>query len=446
MHNATSDVVQRNYMHLVWDIVWFGLAFSAVNRFMSVYALRMGADETVLGWLASFPALVMTISATFTLVWRERRSSSVRALILPGFIFRLIFILPAFAPLLPEAWRIPWLVITVTLPGIGQGIAGAMFVVLIQESVPNERLTLLFSRRSLNFNIGLAISAVTYGIWLEVVPFPYNYQAMYVVAFGLAMLSLWHCSRVRPCIVDSVPPRKPAISPWRSRDFRSVLLILTLTHLSFVAVNALIPARLVDEMGASEGYMAAYGLVELFAGALVSVVAPRLIARLGIYWMMVGAMTATALGISILGLSNSLALGLLAAAISGAGWMLVAMIGIIRLYTDVVPVEDAPHYSVAYHQAAGLVTFAAPFLGTALIQGRMDLNEIMLVGGGLRLAAAVGLAAIWYSQAYPTRTQAVRHRLWTTTRLLIHRRHPSQLAESAQAAGSAAPTPRSPKE
>jgi MFS family permease len=391
----------------------------------------------------------MTLSATFALVWRERRTSSVRSLVVPGFIFRLIFILPAFAPLLPEPWRVPWIVIMATLPGLGQGIAAVMFVVLIQESVPKERMTALFSRRSLIFNIGLAVSAVTYGLWLEAVPFPYNYQLMYALAFVLGMLSLWHCSRVTPLYVEqhAIVHRKPAVSPWRSRDFRAVLLIVVVTHISFVAVNALIPARLVEEMGANEGYMAVYGLVELFAGALVSYLAPRLIARFGIYRLMMVAMAATACGIAMLGISNSLAVGLVAAAVSGGGWMLVAMIGIISLYTETVPVEDAPHYSIAFHQVVGVVTFTAPFIGTTLIGARMELDVIMLVGAALRLLAALALVGIWYSRAYPARAAALRIQAMTPLRWLMYRPHHSPLpSPSGQAGGSAAPTPRSPKE
>lgn len=445
--SATPDLVQRNFMHLVWDVAWFGLAFSATNRFLSVYTLRMGADETVLGWIASFPALLMTLSATFALIWRERRTSSVRALVLPGFIFRLIFILPAFAPLLPESWRVPWIVIMATLPGLGQGIASVMFIVLLQESVPKERMTALFSRRSLLFNIGLAVSAVAYGLWLEAVPFPYNYQLMYVLACVFGMLSLWHCSRVTPLYVEqnAAIRHKSAISPWRSHDFRALLLIVVVTHISFIAVNALIPARLVEEMGANEGYMALYGLVELFAGALVSYFAPRLIMKFGIYRLMIAAMTATACGIALLGISNSLAVGLIAGAVSGGGWMLVAMIGIISLYTETVPVEDAAHYSIAFHQVVGVVTFIAPFIGTTLIGTRLELDEIMLVGAALRLFAAVILVGIWYSRAYPARAAALRMRALASLRWIMHRPHHSPLP-SAQGGGSAAPTPRSPKE
>lgn len=286
-------------------------------------------------------------------------------------------------------------------------------------------------------------------MWLEAVPFPYNYQGMYVIACIFGMLSLWHCTRVSPLYVEQtvIVRKKPQTSPWHSRDFRSVLVILFITHVSFIAVNALIPARLVEEMGANEGYMALYGLTELFAGALVSYAAPRLISRLGVYRLMMGAMAATALGIALLGVSNSLALGLVAAAVSGGGWMLVAMIGIISLYTETVPVEDAAHYSSAFHQVAGVVTFIAPFIGTALVQTRLDLDEIMIVGAGLRLLAAITLVAIWYSHAYPARTALLRRRASSALQRLIHHHQPSALVSpSAQAGGSAAPTPRSPKE
>jgi MFS family permease len=434
-----ADLAQRNFSHLVWDIAWFGLAFSALNRFLSVYALRLGADEAVLGWITSFPALLMTIAATFTLVWREKRTTSVRALMLPTFIYRLMFILPAFAPLLPESWRIPWIVITATIPGIGQGIGAVLFVVVLQEAVPRERMTELFSRRSLAFNIALAISAVAYGIWLEAVPFPYNYQAMFVIAFIMAMLSQWHCSRIEALHTLSTSvttPLNPEERPFRSRDFRAVLVILMITFIGFNAVTALIPARLVEEMGANEGYMALFGLVELFAGALVSFFAPRFVEKLGVHRMIALSMLATAIGIAILGLSDSLVLGLFAAGISGAGWMLVAMIGVVSLYVNAVPVHHAVHYSIAYHQAAGLVTFAAPFIGTGLIDSSLNLSQIMLVGAGMRVSAALAIGVLWCVPAPILRRMAG---------IITGRRFTSLPSGSPQAAGSVVANTPSPK-
>ncbi len=399
-HRSTAAVENANFRHLVADIAWFGLAFTSTSRFLSVFALRLGASEADLGWMTSLPALLIALSTTYVFAWRARRRDSVSALFVPTFIFRLIFLLPAFTPLLPKAWQVPWLIVSATLPAIGQGMAAVLFVASIQESVSQPRMASLFSRRSLFFNLTLAASAVLFGFWLEHVPFPLNYQLMYLVSFGFALLSMWHCMQLKPIQVPAHNPRHRLallpLEPWRSREFRSMTLIMIVTFVAFYAVFALVNARLVKEMGADEGYMAVFSLVELAAGALISYYAPRLIARFTYRGGISIMMAVTALPPLLLALSDHLAVGLIAAVISGASWTFVAMVGISGLYTETTPVDEATHYGVAYHQAYGLATFAAPFIGTILITGGISLTSALVIGAGLRLLASLAVAYSWW--------------------------------------------------
>ena len=397
-----GSIEDANYHHLVRDIAWFGLGFTATSRFLSVFALRLGADEALLGWITSLPALIVLITAALAPAWRAQRSDSVHALMLPTFVFRLIFILPAFAPLLPPQWRMPWLLISATLPGLGQGISAVVFVTCMQESVSQGRLTGLYSQRSMMFNIALAISALIFGAWLEFAPFPLNYQVMYIVAFACALVSQWHCSRLKPLYATQQPSesqRDNTPSPWRSQSFRIVAIIVALTYFSYHAVNALINARLVNQLNASEGYMEIFCLTELLSGALASAFAMKIVSRFGFYRMIALSMGMTALSIALLGISSNLIVGLIAAALAGAGWMLVAMVGVLGLYTETAPVNNATKYGVAYHQVVGVITFIAPFVGTWLVQADLSLNIILVIGAFLRLGAGLTVGWIWLSSS-----------------------------------------------
>src|SRR5690606_10165919 len=85
MRTTPSDVVERsNFNHLVMDIAWFGLALAATSRFLSVYAIRLGGTPADLGWLTSFPALLLLISATFSGWWQQHFPNAVKAVFLPG--------------------------------------------------------------------------------------------------------------------------------------------------------------------------------------------------------------------------------------------------------------------------------------------------------------------------------------------------------------------------
>ena len=48
-----SSVEQSNFHHLVQNTVWFGLATPATARFLSVYAIHVGATPFQLGLIAS---------------------------------------------------------------------------------------------------------------------------------------------------------------------------------------------------------------------------------------------------------------------------------------------------------------------------------------------------------------------------------------------------------
>lgn len=99
LNNNTAAAEQSNFHHFVLDIAWFGLALAATTRFLSVYAIRLGATPVDLGWISSLPALVLIISAALGGWWMRRYGDPVKALFMPGLGYRLMFLLPALVPL-----------------------------------------------------------------------------------------------------------------------------------------------------------------------------------------------------------------------------------------------------------------------------------------------------------------------------------------------------------
>ena len=45
-YRQLNTTERTNFNHWVIDIAWFGLAFAATNRFLSVFAIRLGASST----------------------------------------------------------------------------------------------------------------------------------------------------------------------------------------------------------------------------------------------------------------------------------------------------------------------------------------------------------------------------------------------------------------
>lgn len=388
-HTADEPAEEANFRHLVWDIAWFGLGLAAISRFVSVFAIRVGANPTELSLIASLPALILLISSSFGAWWTRRYHNPVRALAMPSIGFRLVFLLPAFTPFFPPDWQPLWLIAALALPAIPQGLAAVSFVVMMRNAVSKERMPLLLSRRSLALNVGLAVAALGFGLWLEYAPFPLNYQIMFVLAFAFGMASWRHVQRIQ--VQETPRPREqdqPHSSPWRSPNFLRVAAVSAIIHIAFFSINPITPLHIVSNLGASEAFMAVFGLVELAAGAAVAMATDRIVKWIGYRHMIALSMIGTALSAVIIALAPNAYITLLAAALSGASWTAAAMVGLFGYFTQNAPADEMPGYSAAYHQAIGLATFVGPLIGSALANSGMTLVGVMLVGAALRFIAA----------------------------------------------------------
>lgn len=381
-----------NFTHLVYDIAWFGLALAATSRFLSVYAIRLGATPVDLGWISALPALVLMISATFGKSWLARFQSVRNALMLPSLGFRLLFLLPVFAPLLPSQWQPLWLILSVTLPALPQGIAGVAFLILMRDSVFEDHIPSLLGRRSLALNIAIGIGALGFGFLLEQIVFPTNYQLMFLTAFAFALVSMYHVLSLKIVIEPKVilqEATQSVRSAWRNTNFRSVAFITMVIHLAFFAIVPVTPLYLVNRMGADEGFMAIFGMVELSAGALVSVLAPRLVERIGSRSVIALAMIGTAAAAVCIVIAPNLPITLLGAALSGGSWTAAASVGLMTHFMQRTPSDEMPVYSTAFHQSIGLAVFIGPMIGSLLANSGVDLLLVLTLGAVLRLVAGL---------------------------------------------------------
>jgi hypothetical protein len=196
--------------------------------------------------------------------------------------------------------------------------------------------------------------------------------------------------RIRVPDEPYVKHRAPRIRPWSRPEFRQVAMAAFVIHLAFTSVNAIIPLRLVQELNLNEGYMAVYGMVELGAAALVSLVAARAARRLGSQGLIAFGMVGTATAALIIGLSSSPVVILFGAGLSGASWTLAAMVGLFRYFNERTPTgEGSVQYAAAYNQSIGLALFAGPMLGSALATSGVSLVGVLLVGAVMRLGSAI---------------------------------------------------------
>jgi MFS family permease len=384
-----TQQARANFHWLVLDIALFGLAVPATARFLSVYAIRLDASAALLGWMAALPSLASLLTSTMASWWRSRHTSALQALRLPALGFRLSFLLPAFTPFFPDEWQTLWLLATATLPSLAAGISSVMFLVMMRQAVLPTQLTSLLSQRALAFNLAVAVATLGFGAWLKLAPFPMNYQVMYVLAFVFSVLSLLSVLRIRLVMpADSPTAERPAQNPWHSAAFRRPAFVAALAHVTFFSILAIIPLRLVDELGADEGFMSIFSLAELGAAAFFSALTNRIAARLGNLNTIALGMAGTSLAGVAIALAPNLPLTLISAALSGGMWTM-AGICLFGYFSENAPPESLTRFTTAYNQVVMLSVFIGPLLGSQLAETPLSLTTVLALGAGLRLIAAI---------------------------------------------------------
>lgn len=413
MHNTE----RANFHHLVMEVAWFGLALAATSRFLSVFAIRLGATPVELGWITSLPFIVLLGSTALTTRWRSHFSDSIKALFWPSLGFRFVFLFPALTPLFPAHLQPAWLIISAALVALPQGISSTIFVSMLREAVPEERLTALISKRTVGMNIALGIAALGFGFWLELAPFPMNYQVMFLAAFVLALVGQLQLLRVRvkPAPITRQHAPTDAV-PLKSPAFQKTVFIGVVIHIGFFAILPITPLHLVDSLGATESFMALFGLAEISAAAAVSLLVNRIVEKIGHQKMVGLAMMGTAVAAFILATAQNLPVTLMAAAFSGASWT-AATIGLFGIFTDSthdVPNADMTRYTTVYHQMLFVAAFIGPMIGSNLANAGFPLAMVMMLGVCLRLLAGGAVVTadhLWGRLAsYHGSRWALRHR------------------------------------
>jgi len=397
MNTVRDDIERANYHHLVMDIAWFGLALAATARFLQFFALRMGATPMDIGWISSVPALVLIFSTALSGWWRSHYRDSVSAVWIPSIVFRFIFLLPAFAPFFPAEWRVAWIIASATLPAIGQGVSSAIFMTMMRDTISDQVIPPLLTRRYLALNVAITLSSLGFGLMLDALPFPTNYQIMFVVAFGFSMVSQWHLGRLRiiyqPTAEEAqrIKPR-PLGKLFSEPNFIAVAIVSFVSYFAFHLVFAVTPLHLERSLHASEGWMGLYGGVEVAAGVLISLRLNAILARLGNRRIIGYSLLGLALASLVIALAPNMLVALAGAALTGASWTAIS-ICTLGYFTEKTARGDM-QASVVFHQLLFVAIFIGPIMGTGIVSVGISTTMMLIIGALVRLLGGWLLLAL----------------------------------------------------
>jgi MFS family permease len=391
---------RSNFLHLYFDIGWFGVLNGSTISFLSIYAIRLGATSLQVGLLGAISAFVNLFLAIPAGHWLQRQQTS-RAVFLTSVLYRIGYLPLIFLPwLFPDQEQITAILLITFLMAIPLTPVGVGANALFAEAVPIEYRAHVAGIRNATLAISFMLTSLLSGYILNAVSFPAGYQIVFAIGMLGAAMSSLHLKFVRPvpAEVSLLPVASAEEDPaprnitsslrmdiWKT-PFQRVLVALFVFHLTqylpvpiFGIYNVRVLHLTDDNIGTGT---ALFYLSVLVGSTQIRKLAHRFgnrnitgwsIAGLGLYPLLLS-LSRNALhfyGVSLVG-------GLAFAFVSGAyaNYML-----------EHIPAHDRPSHLAWYTIILNAAILIGSLAGPAL-SDRIGLTSALLLFGALRIFAA----------------------------------------------------------
>ncbi len=392
-----ADRSEYNIRNVLIDGIGVGIV-TGVGTFLAVFLARLGASSFLVGLLTSLPALTGALLAVPVGRFLERQRNIVpwysgsRVWVLWSYaIFGLLpFVLPLAA--IPLAVIAIWALVTVPAT-----IVGVAFTLVMGAVAGPQRRFYLMSLRWSTLGFATALTVALVGLILDRLPFPLNYQVVFIGSFGGGLLSyLFSRSIVLPDNPPAAAPQPNVSVLERLRQgWHGVLAIPAFARFvgsafvfrSGVAMALpLFPLYWVRTVQASDAWI---GVINMANSAVLLVayfIWSAWARRYGVRWVLI----ISSLGMALYPLAT--------AATTWVLWLAVyaALVGFFAAGNDLVsfdlllstcPPEHQATY-VGFHQTLqNLALFLMPLIGTALADA-IGLSAALLLAGVIRLIGA----------------------------------------------------------
>ncbi len=393
-------VRQRNIWHLYQDLIWLGLA-TAVNTYINVYALRLGASDQLIGLRTSIPSLIVVLlrvpAAQMMERTLDRKGLIVRSLFAARAFYFLIFLLPWLGKLsilraIPQGQMLVWLVILMGTPNV---LSAAGWDSFFADVVPEGQRARVVSVRSTMTHLMTLTAVPLVGAWLDWAVFPFNYQIIFLLAFIGAMLSTWHVHKIDMSSVVTKSKRKAKAlnlnemqTILKSSPEFSSLVLATFVYQSAISIaSPLFMIYFVDHLGASDSWIGFRMTLASFMSIVAFRIWPRQLEKRGERTILTLATPMMALFPLLTGLTRTLLPHMFIVLIPrffGSGVMLARYNILLR----VCPADRRPTYIAIYAILNNVAAFIAPLVGVGLAE-YIGIHNVFFVSAALRMTAAL---------------------------------------------------------
>ena len=192
----TTPDEAHNARLLQLDAPFTNWIFTVAN-FYALFAIQLGGSNQVVGWLSSGPALINLFWVIPCGQFLQRARTYVTPMLAGALFHRLLVIALAFVVFLPADWR-PWaLVAVVTLGSLPSTMWGLGFHSASGEMFSPRHRARFIGQRWAIANLAGTFGLLLMGRFVDAVPFPLNFQALFIGVGLITMVTLFVVARLR---------------------------------------------------------------------------------------------------------------------------------------------------------------------------------------------------------------------------------------------------------
>ena len=196
--DAPSGLERRNVRALTLDTAAQGLVAAGINVFVAVYLVRLGAPNTLVGFLASAPAFGAIFLSIPAGAFLEGRKDLVRVVNVNRAFIRSAYLAIAIVPFAFVGVNAIWpVVILWTLTSIPAAVANPAWTAVVARIIPPHRRPRVNGNRWAILSVITAVGGAGFGWMLDRVSTPLNFQIVFIVSFLGGLLSIYFFGLIR---------------------------------------------------------------------------------------------------------------------------------------------------------------------------------------------------------------------------------------------------------
>jgi Na+/melibiose symporter-like transporter len=369
-----------------------------VGSFLSVFLVRLGASDFMVGLLTAMPALTGMLLAIPVGEFLSRRRNIVPWFARSRFIVLLCYVLTGLMPFVVQS-RAPAVIIAIwafaTLP---QTLVSVGFTVVMGGVAgPAGRFTLM-SRRWAILGLTNSITVAIVGQLLRLYDFPLNYQVVFIGSAIGALISVIFSSSIRLPPQEVTAGREGLIRTFRThggtlrqnRPFVDFTISQFVFRWGMALAQPLFAIYWVKNAGASDQQISAINSVQTLTMMVAYFVWADLLPRLGKRRVLLVAAAGVSLYPLLTALTTQPTVLIVWAGLAGLFSAGVDLVFFDMVLSTCPPAQQAAYVGM-YQTTVYVATFLAPLLGTALSDS-VGIVPALLLATVLRVSGA-GLMA-----------------------------------------------------